>query len=97
VKALRCGGERWEPVVRRTGEAFEVELAGRVYRFDLLEEGPGVFVFRDDRRTSPGTGRSGTSRRSARAPEQPAARTRAPWRRPCRAAWQPCGSRRASA
>jgi 3-methylcrotonyl-CoA carboxylase alpha subunit len=50
VKALRCGGERWEPVVRRTGEAFEVELAGRVYRFDLLEEGPGVFVFRDDRR-----------------------------------------------
>ena len=50
MTALRCGDELWEPVVRRKGEAFEVELAGRVYRFDLLEERPGVFLFRDGRR-----------------------------------------------
>lgn len=47
MKGLRCGDELWEPVVRRTGDAFEVELAGRVYRFDLLEEGPGILLFRD--------------------------------------------------
>ena len=50
MTGLRCGEELWEPVVRRQGEAFEVELAGRVYRFALLEEGPGVFLFRDGRR-----------------------------------------------
>ena len=33
--------------MRRKGEGFEVELDGRTWRFALLEEGPGVFLFQD--------------------------------------------------
>jgi len=48
VKALRCGDQRFEPVVRVAGEGFEVALDGRVYRFTLAEEAPGVWSVRGD-------------------------------------------------
>jgi biotin carboxyl carrier protein len=47
VKALRCGEKRFEPVVRSTGEGFEVAVADQTFRFALEEEAPGVFVLRD--------------------------------------------------
>jgi biotin carboxyl carrier protein len=47
VKALRCGDQRFEPVVRSTSDGVEVAIDGQVFRFALEEEASGVFVFRD--------------------------------------------------
>jgi 3-methylcrotonyl-CoA carboxylase alpha subunit len=44
VKALRCGDAVFQPVVRRKGEGFEVELDGRTWEVAFREEQPGVFV-----------------------------------------------------
>ena len=51
MRALRRGSERFEPVVRRSAEGFEVALAGRRFRFALDEDAPGVFVLRDGGRS----------------------------------------------
>jgi len=51
VKGLRCGDDRFQPVVRETPGGFEVTVAGETFRFALAEEGPGVFVLREGRRT----------------------------------------------
>jgi 3-methylcrotonyl-CoA carboxylase alpha subunit len=50
VKGLRCGDERFEPLVRETDGGFEVSVAGEIFRFALSEEAPGVFVFREGSR-----------------------------------------------
>jgi len=47
VTRLRCGDELFDPVVREKGDAFEVTLGERPYRFSLGAEGPGVFVLRE--------------------------------------------------
>jgi 3-methylcrotonyl-CoA carboxylase alpha subunit len=44
VKGLRCGDELFEPVVRETGNGFEVSVGGETFCFSLLEETKGVFV-----------------------------------------------------
>jgi 3-methylcrotonyl-CoA carboxylase alpha subunit len=51
VRRLRCGDELFEPVVRETGDGFEVTLGERTFPFALAEEAPGVFVLRADSRT----------------------------------------------
>lgn len=49
MKGLRCDDTLFEPVVRETGDGFEVSVAGETFRFSLREETPGVFVRRGPR------------------------------------------------
>ncbi len=51
MRGLRWGDELFAPVVRRKGEAFEVDLDDRTWRLALREERPGVFLFEDRSRT----------------------------------------------
>ena len=51
MRALRCGDERFEPVVKTTRDGFEVHVAGEAFSFTLEEEAPGVFVLRSGSRT----------------------------------------------
>ena len=44
VRNLRCGEERFCPVVRRHADAFEVVLGERTFRFALDESAPGVYA-----------------------------------------------------
>ena len=46
MTALRCGDERFEPVVTGSGDAFEVRLGDAVYSFTLEGASPGVLVYR---------------------------------------------------
>ena len=44
MKRLRCDDTLFEPVVRETGDGFEVSVAPETFCFSLREETPGVFV-----------------------------------------------------
>jgi len=50
VNGLRCGDETFVPLVRETGNGFEVVVGEQTFRFALEEEAPGVFVLRDGAR-----------------------------------------------
>ena len=47
VRVLRCGSERFEPVVTATADGFFVRLADEEFTFSLEEESTGVYVLRD--------------------------------------------------
>lgn len=50
MKGLRCGDQSFAPVVRETGDGYEVRVNEQTFRFTLGEEAPGVFVLRDGSR-----------------------------------------------
>lgn len=50
MRGLRRGGTLFAPVVRRDGEAFEVDLDDRTWHLALREERPGVFLLQDGSR-----------------------------------------------
>lgn len=51
MRALRCGDERFEPVVKTTSEGYEVRVSGEAFSFSVEEESAGVFVLRNGSRT----------------------------------------------
>ena len=51
MRALRCGEERFEPVVKTTRDGYEVRVSGEAFSFSVEEESAGVFVLRNGSRT----------------------------------------------
>ena len=44
MRALRCGEERFEPVVKTTRDGYEVRVSGEAFSFSVEEESAGVFI-----------------------------------------------------
>jgi len=51
VRVLRCGDERFEPVVKTTSDGYEVSVSGETFSFSVEEESAGVFILRSGPRT----------------------------------------------
>ena len=51
MSVLRCGSERFEPVVVAAGGGFVVRIAGEAFTLSLGEESTGVFVLQSGARS----------------------------------------------